>query len=176
MRSRLPTLGSAGLFLALCLAPCLGGLAGCSTSGSSTAAKTTRALVDAVPYGVGFYLATAAINAFPDSRGIMVASHPVGARVLIDGRDSGFATPCRLAVDRKKQRIDLVLDGYQRASRIVTDDDRTYLIYWEEAFLGLNTYCFPTFLNFYDGFVPVRFEQTYSPERIFVRMRPSGTP
>jgi hypothetical protein len=69
-----------------------------------------------------------------------------------------------------------VLDGYQRVSRVVTDDTRTYLIYWDEAYLGPNSYNFPTFLNFYDGWVPVRFEQTYSPERIFVRMRAAGTP
>ncbi|HUR29660.1 MAG TPA: PEGA domain-containing protein [Planctomycetota bacterium] len=172
MRPRLTTLRSSALLVALSLS----GLASCSTSGSSTSAKTTRALLDAVPYGVGFYLATATINAFPESRGIMVASQPVGARVLVDGRDSGFATPCCLAIDRKKQRIDLVLDGYQPASRVVTDDDRTYLIYWDEAYLGPNTYRFPTFLNFYDGWVPVRFEQTYSPERLFVRLRPAGTP
>jgi len=150
--------------------------AGCSTSGSSTSSKIGRATLDALPYAAGFYLATATINAFPESRGVMVSSHPVGARVLNDGRDSGFATPCCLAIDRKKQRIDLVLDGYQRASRIVTDDNRTYLIYWREAYLGPKTYCFPTFLNFYDVWVPVRFEETYSPERIFVRMRATGTP
>lgn len=175
MRSRLITIGSLALPVLL-VGLCAGGLSGCNTSGSSTAAKTSRALVDAVPYGVGFYLATAAINAFPESRGVMVASKPVGARVLIDGHDSGFVTPCCLAIDRKEQRIDLVLDGYQRASRVVADDDRTYLIYWDEGYLGPNTYRFPLFLNFYDGWVPVRFEETYSPERLFVRMRPVGTP
>src|SRR5690349_7122568 len=136
--------------LALLVALSLSGLAGCKTSGNSLSAKTSRAFLDAVPYGVGLYLATATINAFPSSRGVMVASQPVGARVLVDGRDSGFVTPCCLAIDRKKQRIDLVLDGYQRASRVVADDDRTYLIYWDEAYLGPNTYRFPTFLNFYD--------------------------
>jgi len=172
MRSRLSTFAR----LALCAALSLGGLSSCKTSGNSVAAKTTRAAVAAVPYVVGAYVATAVVNAFPESRGVMIASQPVGARVLIDGKDSGFATPCCLALERKKQRIDLVLDGYQKASRIVADDNRTYLIYWDEAFLGINTYHFPTFLNFYDGWVPVRFEETYSPERMFVRMRPAGAP
>src|SRR5690349_80336 len=151
MRSRLPTVTC----LALCAALALGGLSSCVTTGNSVAAKTHKAFVAAVPYIVGAYVATAVVNAFPESRGVMIASNPVGARVLIDGKDSGFATPCCLALDRKKQRVELVLDGYQKATRVVTDDNRTYLIYWDEAFLGLNTYCFPTFLNFYDGWVPV---------------------
>ncbi|HTF87540.1 MAG TPA: PEGA domain-containing protein [Planctomycetota bacterium] len=155
---------------------CINMLPSCSTSGSGTSSKIARAAVDSIPYVAGIYLTTAIANAFPESRGVMVSSQPVGARVLIDGRDSGFATPCCLAIDRRKQRVDLVLDGYQKATRLVTDDNRTYLIYWDEAYLGPNTYHFPTFLNIYDGWVPVRFEETYAPERIFVRMRPSGTP
>jgi hypothetical protein len=122
------------------------------------------------------YTITAVANAFPESRGVMIASRPAGARVLINGEDSGFATPCCLALENTKQRIDLVLDGYQTTSRIVNDDGRTYLIYWSEAYLGPHTYRFPMWLNVYDGWVPVRFEETYAPERLFVRMRPSVMP
>ena len=152
--------------LGACL--CLATSTGCSSL-SPTA-------VEVIGITAGVYAVTAVANAFPHSRGVMIASHPAGARVLINGRDSGFATPCCLALDAEKQRIDLVLDGYQTASRIVTDDNRTYLIYWNEAYLGPNSYHAAIFLNFYDFWVPVRFEETYAPERLFVRMRQNAVP
>jgi hypothetical protein len=168
MRSKL----SLPSFVALCALACVLTFAGCRTNGDSTSHKIGTDVTD-IPLG---FLGLMFGSFFPESRGVMVASKPVGARVLIDGHDSGFVTPCCLAVDRKKQRIDLVLDGYQKASRIVTTDERTYLIYWDEAYLGPNSYRFPLWLNSFDGLVPVRFEEIFSPERIFVRMRASGTP
>ena len=143
-------------------------LPGCNTLSDTTA--------QVLGITAGAYAVIATINAFPESRGVMIASEPVGARVLIDGRDSGFATPCCLALPDKRQRIDLVLDGYQTASRIVDDDNRTYLIYWGECYLGPNSYNFPLFLNWHDTFAPVRFEETYAPERLFVRMRAAAMP
>ena len=158
--------------LALSVAVCLTSLPGCRTSGTSTSAKLGMEASD-IPHG---FFGLLFGSFFPESRGVMIASKPVGARVLINGRDSGFATPCCLALDKEKQRVDLELDGYQKASRIVTDDERTYLVYWDEAYLGPNSYHFPLWLGSFDGLVPVRFEETYSPERIYIRMRPNGTP
>jgi hypothetical protein len=152
---------------------CLGLAAALASPGCNNLGVTAG---EAIGVGATVYAVTAVANAFPNSRGVMFASQPPGARVLIDGRDSGFATPCNLALESRRQRVDLVLDGYMTASRIIDDEDRTYLIYWREAYLGPNTYHFPLFLNFYDFWVPVRFEETYAPERLFVRMRPAGVP
>lgn len=172
MRSRLIHNG----LLLLCAAALLTSGTGCQSVNTRYFKASSSTLNGAIGIGAGIYALTAVINSRPESRGVMISSKPVGARVLIDGKDSGFATPCCLAIDDKKQRIDLVLDGYQTASRVVMDDERTYLIYWNEAYLGPNSYHFPMFLNIYDGWVPLRFEQTYSPERVFVRMRPAVMP
>jgi hypothetical protein len=169
---RLPRLLRAAAVAALALAP----FSGCSSIDTRFVQASSTTINGALAIGAGAYVATAVVNAFPDSRGVMIASHPQGARVLIDGRDSGFSTPCCLALDERKQRIDLVLDGYQTATRIVDDDNRTYLIYWDEGYIGPKCYHFPMFLNLYDGLVPVRFEETYAPERLFVRMRSSVMP
>ncbi len=172
MRSRL--LHSAPVLL--CAVGVLSSVTGCHSIDTPYIHASAETLNTALAISAGVYVLTAVINSEPESRGVMIASKPVGARILIDGRDSGFATPCCLAIDQKKQRIDLVLDGYQTASRIVDADERTYLIYWNEAYLGPNSYHFPMFLNVYDGWVPLRFEQTYSPERMFVHMRPAVMP
>lgn len=159
---------SKSIHRALLLSLGLALLPGCNTLSDTTA--------QVLGITAGVYVLTAVANAFPESRGVMIASEPVGARVLIDGNDSGFVTPCCLALDNRKQRIDLVLEGYQTATRIVDEDNRTYLVYWEECYLGPNSYHFPLWLNWYDTFAPVRFEETYAPERLFVRMRTAAMP
>ena len=154
----------------------IGAGSGCQSINTPVLRASASSLNGALLAGAGLYVVTAVANSRPESRGVLVSSKPLGARVLIDGKDSGFATPCCLAIDDREQRIDLVLDGYQTASRVVNGDGRTYLIYWNDGYPGPSTYRFPMYLNFYDFYVPLRFEETYSPERLFVRMRPAPVP
>jgi hypothetical protein len=105
--------------------------------------------------------------------GVVLATDPPGARILIDGKDTGYVTPCDLGVERKRQRIDLVLDGYQTASRLVEEDGRWYLIFWDESTVP-NTWNFPLWLNIEDCLAPIKYDHTYWPQRVFVRMKLAG--
>lgn len=108
---------------------------------------------------------------FQHPLGISVASDPPGASVLIDEKDSGFVTPCVLAVDpSENSRVDLVLNGYRQETRFITSDHEVYALLWREMSVGYSTWDFPLFLNLRDFFVPVKVHATSSPGRIFVRL------
>lgn len=105
-------------------------------------------------------------------RPVHFASDPPGARVRVDGEDSGFVTPCRLELeDRSSRRIDLELSGFQTATRYLTLQDRGELVYWREAAVYYNTWNFPLWLGARDFFRPYKSLDGESPGRLFVRLR-----
>jgi hypothetical protein len=110
---------------------------------------------------------------FSGPKGIVVSSDPPGATVSIDRRDSGFVTPCTLAVDAEDdKRVDIALQGYETETRFITPDHEVYAILWREMSVGLGqaAFDFPLFINFRDFFAPVKYRSTVSPGRIHVRL------
>jgi len=104
--------------------------------------------------------------------GVMVASEPPGARILVNGRDSGWVTPAHLGLEQERQRLDIVLDGYRPATIVVQPGgQRYYLIHWDEAYASYNTWRFPLWLNFEDGLAPFKLARSLRPARIFVPLR-----
>jgi hypothetical protein len=103
--------------------------------------------------------------------GVMFSSRPSGARVLVDGVDSGFVTPCYLDLVRVEHSVDLVLDGYIPTRVAIDPRGETWLIHYNEAWLDYNTWRFPLWLNFWDAVTPIKIERGYSPERVFVAMK-----
>lgn len=103
--------------------------------------------------------------------GVVISSDPPGASVSVDRRDTGFVTPCVLAIDADEdKRIDVALPGFQPETRYLTPDKEVYAILWREMSVGYNAYDFPLFLNFRDFFVPVKYRETAAPGRIHVRL------
>jgi len=104
--------------------------------------------------------------------GVMVASEPPGARILVNGQDSGWVTPAHLGLEPERQRLDLVLDGYRPATVLVQPGgQRYYLVHWNEAYLNYDTWRFPLWLNFDDGLAPLKLSRGLQPARIFVPLR-----
>jgi len=106
--------------------------------------------------------------------GVSIASSPPGARVLIDGKDSGFVTPVDLGVSRSAHTLALELDGYVTAKRKLRGGSSRDVIHWDEAYISENTWHFPLWLNYQDGFFPFKYHKGYRPRRVFVRMRLAG--
>jgi hypothetical protein len=105
--------------------------------------------------------------------GVVLDSEPPGARVVISGKDSGFVTPCAIELPRKRQRVEILLDGYKPVVRQIDPEQREWLILWDESYHTNKVWRFPLWLNFVDLFGPLKIERAYSPGRVFVRLRRS---
>lgn len=102
---------------------------------------------------------------------VSIASDPPGARVVINQRDSGFVTPCLLSLETgETQRIDLEYPGYVTATRVLTPDNRVYAILWSDMYTRSEAWHFPLWLNFRDLLVPVKFDRTHAPSRLYVKL------
>lgn len=110
--------------------------------------------------------------------GTSFASEPPGARVHVDGRDSGWVTPCKIALDVDEPHVvTLAMVGYEPRELQLVPLHRRGLVSWS---LGVNapqsTIHFPILLPGWDLFFPIRDSQALAPGRVFVRLRPDATP
>jgi len=113
-----------------------------------------------------------ALGACRGPRPVHFASDPPGASVWIDGKDSGFVTPCRLELaNRSSRKVELSLPGYQTSTRYLGLAKRGDLVYWRDAAVSYNTWDFPLWLGARDFFVPYKRRGGESPGRLFVRLR-----
>lgn len=102
---------------------------------------------------------------------VSIASDPPGARVVINRRDSGFVTPCFLSLETgETQRIDLEYPGYVTATRVLMPDSRVYAILWSDMYARSEVWHFPLWLNARDLLVPVKYDRTHAPSRLYVKL------
>ncbi len=112
--------------------------------------------------------------AFDRESGVLLATDPPGARVVVDGSDSGMVTPCRIELPRDPQRVDLELPGYQTATRYFTPDAHYHEVLWDEMAVSTDTWRNPLWLEWSRFVFPLWRTKRMSPSRVFVRMRISG--
>lgn len=104
-------------------------------------------------------------------RAVVLSTTPAGATVLVDGRNSGFVTPCQLQLDVDEDvRIDFELPGFRRETRVLTPDAEVYAVLWHEMTVGAHTWNFPLFLSRFDAFVPVKWTEGHAPGRVHVEL------
>ena len=109
--------------------------------------------------------------------GVLVSSTPPGAKLFVDGRDSGFLTPAAISLSRRDpHRLDVELEGYRTASRIVTPDGPVHVVPWTAGYVGPQSFWFPIFLPIADFLLPVRIDDGFSPERIHIALELDDRP
>jgi hypothetical protein len=106
------------------------------------------------------------------------ASEPPGARVQVDGQDSGWITPCLIALDTDESHVvTLALDGYVPREIRLEPLRRTMIIDWEQAVAGIeSSTVFPLLMPMQDLLLPFRQSRSLAPGRVFVRLRPESAP
>jgi hypothetical protein len=108
--------------------------------------------------------------------GTFFASQPPGAHVVIDGKDSGWVTPCMIALDEDDDySVRIELDGYRTRELALEASTRVAFVPWRYGQLGTKPYPrFPLFLDMGSLVLPYRENDAHSPSRIFVRLEPEG--
>ncbi len=92
--------------------------------------------------------------------------------MIIDGMESGFATPCMIDLDESESyRIEFELVGYQTAGLYVTPHRTWSLIPYDDARTPGFGWRFPLWLPFGEFWMPVRTNTALSPSRIHLRLR-----
>ncbi|MDF1836391.1 MAG: PEGA domain-containing protein [Planctomycetota bacterium] len=100
------------------------------------------------------------------------ASSPPGARILIDGQDSGFVTPTSLDIRNKEHRqVEFVLPGFKTAVRNLRNGKRVNYVFYEDWVAHYNTWRFPLWLNVGDFFQQRTVLKGELPSRLFVQMQ-----
>ncbi|MBL8863349.1 MAG: PEGA domain-containing protein [Planctomycetes bacterium] len=106
---------------------------------------------------------------FASDRPVNLSTTPPGATVLVNGRNSGFVTPCRIQLDVDRDvRLDFEVPGFRPETRFLTPNDEVYAVYWREMNTGPQTWNFPLFLSRFDAFVPVKWTEAHAPGRIHI--------
>jgi len=117
----------------------------------------------------GLLLASACLSRTPP--GVFLASQPPGARIVVNERDSGFVTPCLIALDREERhRVRLELAGHEPREVVLVPGKRVLFIpYYHAVSEGQH---FPLFARTEDLFFPLRTDKNLQPGRIHLRLHP----
>ena len=109
--------------------------------------------------------------------GTTFASDPAGARVLVDGRDSGWVTPCAFALDVDETHVvSFALVGYTPRELLLVPHEHRGVIDWYQGVNGVkSTIRFPILMPPGNFLFPFREVQTLAPGRVFVRLRPDDS-
>lgn len=118
-------------------------------------------------------LALAALAACGNKqRPVLIASDPAGARILLEGRDTGFVTPQSLDLSSEPSPlvVELELPGYRTARRLLKDGVQEQYVLYRDWTVYYNTWRFPLWLNWEDLFLQSIDIEGKQPARVFVRL------
>lgn len=138
--------------------------------------SSPRASLTSLVLALSLAGAASCVNVSPP--GTAFASEPPGARVQVDGYDSGWVTPCMIALDEEETHVVRIeLAGHAPREIVLVPDYRPGAVsYWQGVTGTRSTLHFPTRLPFGDFLFPLREIRTLSPARVFVRLRPESSP
>ncbi len=118
-------------------------------------------------------LGTSCINVTP--AGTYFDSNPPGAEVLIDGKRSGYVTPCLIGLSRgRSYDIGLRLEGYEPRRLQIRPNGRVEWVTWDDGAMAPDGIGGPFGLGFSDLVLPRRTNDTHAPNRIYLRLEPAA--
>ena len=110
--------------------------------------------------------------------GMYFQSDPPGAEVIVDGRRSGYVTPCLIDLgEDDTRRVRIELPGFRAREVVLVPSKRMEEVRWRDGALSRDGVRGIFGLGAGDLLVPFRIDRSLSPSRTFVRLVPeSGAP
>ena len=103
---------------------------------------------------------------------VLLSTSPAGARILLEGRDTGFVTPKSLDLSDEPSPlvVEFDLPGYRIARRLLKDGVQKRFVLYNDWTVYYNTWRFPLWLNWQDLFLQSVDIKGKQPARVFVRL------
>jgi hypothetical protein len=109
--------------------------------------------------------------------GATLTSSPPGARVLVEGKDSGWVTPCQMWLDVDEPvAVTFELPGYATRTVRLVPARQWSAVTWTLGIHPAQDAPFPALLPPEDLLLPFREDDFLAPTRVFVRLRPEDAP
>lgn len=112
-------------------------------------------------------------------REVLVTSEPPGARVFVDGTDTGRTTPTVLTIGGSfghDHTIGLERQGFRPATRRVYQHTRGYTSKWIEGSSDVTLPPLPLFWTFGDMFVPFAVQSAVLPGELYIVLEADDSP
>lgn len=116
---------------------------------------------------------------FAGNRNVLVTSEPPGARILVDGVDTGRTTPYLLDLGgmmASDHVITLTKPGFQPSSRYVTHHTEGYTSRWIDGAADMGLLPWPLFWSTGDTLAPFAVRWAHVPGELYVRLYKEGEP
>lgn len=116
---------------------------------------------------------------FSGDQRVLVTSEPPGARILLDGADTGRTTPAMLEVGgmlAPDRLLTLRKQGYQDEHRLLTHHTEGYTSRWIDGAGDIGLLTWPIFWTPGDFVFPVGVRWAYVPGDLYVRLYREGEP
>lgn len=120
-----------------------------------------------------------ACTCFRGDSTVLITSDPPGARILVDGEDSGRTTPANMDLGGMwagDTWITLRKRGYRDEVRLLTHYTEGYTSRWIDGAEILTLPPLPIFWTLGDFFVPFAVRWAYVPGGIYVKLYKEGEP
>lgn len=108
---------------------------------------------------------------------VLVTSEPAGARILVDGEDTGHTTPSMVdlgALLGTDHNITVRKKGFAPEERRVVHYTTAYTARWIDGAADVGLWTFPLFWPLGDWVLPVGVRYVYVPHELYVRLYREG--
>jgi hypothetical protein len=110
---------------------------------------------------------------------VLVTSNPLGARILVDGEDTGKTTPARLTIGGNfgtDHIIELTKPGFRSAKRRVYQWTEGYTSRWNDSAYDLGMPPLPLFWTMGDFVTPFAIRGAILPAELYIQLDEEGAP
>lgn len=132
-----------------------------------------------MPLLASFFVALSACTSWQSHGDVLICSEPLGARILVDGEDTGETTPALLAIGGNfcsDHVIELAKPGYRTATRRVYQHTEGYTSKINDGVYTLVMPPLPIFWTSGDLLMPFGIRGALLPAELYVRLEKEGSP